>query len=71
LPHKKGFDAPVLDKSSENADAIRGREQQLIDAHGGAKSAGGTSGNAIIKLTRAEFIYKHRRLRVRSVSVIS
>ena len=30
-----------------NKDAIRGREQQLIDMHGGAKSQGGTSGNAI------------------------
>ena len=27
--------------------AIRGREQQLIDYHGGAQSTGGTSGNAI------------------------
>lgn len=36
-----------LDQSSSNPDAIRGREQQLIDANGGAQSAGGTSGNAI------------------------
>ncbi|MEE4244917.1 MAG: RHS repeat-associated core domain-containing protein [Kangiellaceae bacterium] len=35
------------DKVSENSAAIRGREQQLIDANGGAKSQGGTSGNAI------------------------
>ena len=28
-------------------DAIRGREQQLIDLNGGAKSKGGTSGNKI------------------------
>jgi len=27
--------------------AIRGREQQLIEKFGGAKSGGGTSGNAI------------------------
>ena len=37
----------VLDKSSSNSDAIRGREQQLIDNFGGPKSMGGTSGNAI------------------------
>lgn len=38
---------PTLDKSSTNRDAIRGREQGLIEAHGGAKSMGGTSGNQI------------------------
>ena len=36
-----------VDASSANKPAIRGREQQLIDLHGGAKSKGGTSGNAI------------------------
>jgi len=34
-----------LDKSSPNSDAIRGREQNLIDKSGGAKKQGGTSGN--------------------------
>jgi hypothetical protein len=43
----KGFGKADLDKSSSNPDAIRGREQQLIDANGGAQSTGGTSGNAI------------------------
>ena len=43
----KGFGPAVLDKSSSNAAAVRGREQQLIDASGGARSSGGTSGNAI------------------------
>jgi hypothetical protein len=43
----EGFGPAVLDKSSLSKDAIRGREQQLVDAHGGAKSMGGTSGNAI------------------------
>lgn len=43
----KGFGPAQLDMSSPNKDAIRGREQQMIDAHGGAKSTGGTSGNAI------------------------
>lgn len=43
----KGFGPVVLDKSSSNPAAIRGREQNLIDKHGGAQSRGGTSGNAI------------------------
>jgi hypothetical protein len=43
----KGFGNAELDKSSTNPDAIRGREQHLIHANGGAKSQGGTSGNAI------------------------
>ena len=34
----KGFGPAALDKSSTNKDAIRGREQQLIDSNGGAKS---------------------------------
>ncbi|MDF3301636.1 LamG-like jellyroll fold domain-containing protein [Streptomyces tropicalis] len=56
---EKGFGPAVLDKfavatksvaerhSDPAYQAIRGREQQLIDAFGGAQSAGGTSGNAI------------------------
>ena len=43
----EGFLPPVLDRSSANKDAIRGREQQLIDVNGGARSAGGTSRNMI------------------------
>jgi RHS repeat-associated protein len=43
----QGYGPGELDKSSNNPDAIRGREQQLIDANGGAQSKGGTSGNAI------------------------
>jgi RHS repeat-associated protein len=45
--NKDGFGPAVLDKSSSNPAAIRGREQQLIEANGGARSAGGTSGNKI------------------------
>lgn len=45
--NEEGFAPAVLDKSSSNRDAIRGREQQLIDLNGGAKSQGGTSGNKI------------------------
>jgi RHS repeat-associated protein len=44
---QKGYGPAVLDKFSRDRDAIRGREQQLIDFHGGAQSVGGTSGNAI------------------------
>ena len=39
--------AAVIDKSSTNPGAIRGREQQVMDANGGAASSGGVSGNAI------------------------
>lgn len=45
--NEKGFEKAKLDKSSTNPDAIRGREQQLIELNGGAKSQGGSSGNAI------------------------
>jgi hypothetical protein len=44
---KKDFGPAEVDKSSTNAEAIRGREQQVIEANGGATSQGGTSGNAI------------------------
>ena len=43
----QGYGPAQLDRSSANPDAIRGREQQLIDASGGAQSQGGTSGNRI------------------------
>jgi hypothetical protein len=43
----QGYGPGVVDKSSSNAAAIRGREQQLIEQNGGAQSQGGTSGNAI------------------------
>ncbi|SHM65536.1 hypothetical protein [Gracilibacillus kekensis] len=45
--NKEGFGPAIRDKSSTNKDAIRGREQQLIDLNGGAKSTRGTSGNKI------------------------
>jgi RHS repeat-associated protein len=45
--NEKGFGPAVLEKSSSNSAAIRGHEQQLIDAHGGAQSQGGTSGNRL------------------------
>lgn len=56
--HIEGYNAAVLDvfavggqteyanRYQDNAYIqIRGREQQLIDFHGGAQSEGGTSGN--------------------------
>lgn len=43
----KGFGPAKLDMSSSNKDAIRGREQELIEKHGGAQSQGGISGNSI------------------------
>lgn len=50
---KQGYGAALVDKNSSNPDAIRGREQQLIDWHGGAQSQGGTSGNAINGISRS------------------
>lgn len=48
-PHlnAEGFLPPVLDRSSENYSAVRGREQQLIEVNGGAQSSGGTFRNMI------------------------
>ena len=43
----QGYEPAVLDKSSSSYEAIRGREQMLIDYYGGAQSIGGSSGNAI------------------------
>ena len=45
--NEKGFEPAELDRFSTNSDAIRGREQQPIELNGGAKSQGGSSGNAI------------------------
>ena len=42
-----GFGPAEMVNSSTSKDAIRGQEQRLIDQYGGAKSSGGTSGNAI------------------------
>ena len=50
--NEQGYGPAELDKSSPNPDAIRGREQQLIEANGGAQSEGGTSGNAINGISR-------------------
>jgi RHS repeat-associated protein len=42
-----GFGPPIPDRISEDYNAIRGREQQLIDTFLGAQSVGGYSANAI------------------------
>jgi RHS repeat-associated protein len=43
----EGYGPAALDKSSPKPDAIKGREQQLIDHYGGAQSQGVTAGNKI------------------------
>lgn len=43
----EGYGSAKVDRNSSSPDAIRGREQQLIEQHGGAQSQGGTSGNKI------------------------
>ncbi|HET9867312.1 MAG TPA: RHS repeat-associated core domain-containing protein, partial [Nitrospira sp.] len=48
----EGYGPAQLDKSSTNKDAIRGRAQQVLDANGGARSQGGTSGNAINEISQ-------------------
>lgn len=45
--NKAGFNDPVLDRSSSDFLPIWGREQDMIDANGGARSTGGTSRNMI------------------------
>ena len=47
LLNAEGFQDPVLDRSSSSKNAIRGREQQLIELNGGARSSGGNSRNMI------------------------
>lgn len=44
---KEGFGPAKLDVSSTDYAAIRGREEQKIVHHGGARKRGGSSGNAI------------------------
>lgn len=45
--NEDNFGPAILDEFSEDKDAIRGREQMLIEHYGGAQSQGGTSGNKI------------------------
>ena len=49
------FGPPVVDRAASGYNgymAIRGREQQLIDSHGGAQSEGGNSANIIRGVSR-------------------
>ena len=43
--NKDNFEDARIDKVATDGDAIRGREQLLIENYGGSKSSGGTSGN--------------------------
>ncbi|HYE27239.1 MAG TPA: RHS repeat-associated core domain-containing protein, partial [Allosphingosinicella sp.] len=45
--NQRGFGPARLDRMTKSYFAIRGREQQLINHFGGAKSSGGSSGNRI------------------------
>jgi RHS repeat-associated protein len=61
-----GFGPAVVDNSSTNSDAIRGREQMLIDQNGGAQSVGGTSANriqGIADLNPRGFVYQNAAIR--------
>ena len=59
----QGFSSVTIDKfayGNAGKFAIRGKEQQLIDKHGGAQSDGGYSGNAIrdvSKINPNRFVY--------------
>ncbi|MBX9784360.1 MAG: hypothetical protein K2X48_13805 [Chitinophagaceae bacterium] len=53
-----GYGSATLDKYSKDYAAIRGREQQLIDFHGGAQSEGGRSGNRIRGVGRGNKLRK-------------
>ena len=55
--NEKGYLPAQLDQTSTNYNAIRGREQMLIDANGHAQSVGGTSGNAINGIGPKKEIY--------------
>lgn len=50
--NEDGFDRAQIDLYSQNSDAIRGREQELIEHFGGAKSEGGKSGNFLNSISR-------------------
>ncbi len=50
--NKEGYLPAEIDKYSYNSDAIRGREQYLVDKNGGAQSQGATSGNKINPISK-------------------
>jgi hypothetical protein len=53
---EKGFGPAVLDKTTQKYAAIRGREQQLINFHGGAQKSGGTSGNSYNRVSNRNIL---------------
>ncbi|MBP6738640.1 MAG: hypothetical protein KA146_01560 [Leptospiraceae bacterium] len=50
--NKDGYEKANLDQESLDKDAIRGREQLLIEHFGGAKSEDGSSGNSRNSIAR-------------------
>ncbi len=50
--NKDGYDKANLDQESLDKEAIRGREQMLIEHFGGAKSEDGSSGNSRNSIAR-------------------
>ncbi|RMZ60048.1 hypothetical protein D1632_10680 [Chryseobacterium nematophagum] len=57
--NKQGYGPARLDKSSTNKAAIRGREQNMINRNGGAKSTGGKSGNSINRVSQKNSKLQH------------
>ena len=55
LLNKEGFLPGIVDRSSPNEGAIRGREQMIIERNGGAQSSGGTSRNKINGISEWNF----------------
>ncbi len=54
---KEKFSPAQLDRASRNKDAIKGREQDLVDANGGAQSEKGYSRNKIRAVSRKKAAY--------------
>lgn len=50
--NEEGFTRAEVDVYSTDSDAVRGREQELIEHFGGAQSEGGTSGNYLNSISR-------------------
>ncbi|HRG45726.1 MAG TPA: hypothetical protein PLX69_06555 [Leptospiraceae bacterium] len=70
--NKEGYEKAELDKFSFDGDAIRGREQMLIEHFGGAKSDEGTSGNARNSISpRNNNEEKYRKAAIKIFGIIS
>lgn len=55
LLNQEGFNKPIVDGYTTSYSAIRGREQQLIDYYGGARSVGGSARNMINGVSDSNF----------------